>query len=255
MTKKPIGDRGQLHKGNLSQATSSANFYPNSLRLIWFEQRFLCKLTLWMLALAILFIALELRFGDGRPIVSILSWIAVAVLLFPSLLLVGLLFLYAKSTKEAFKNGLLTGGLVEPSTLSVLHIAPLSKRSGADGLVYGIRRIRYLAFPYGAVGKSRRIACASFFSGDVRNPPSWESFSPIPIAFGTGDTLKISSCLDAVERNLKDGIGCLEILDRFLEKHAVPVNFEDLYVCDSEGDLLETRMIRKQGKKPPPLPS
>jgi hypothetical protein len=256
MTKKRIGDRGHLHQRNLSQATSSSNFYPNPLRLVWFEQRLVCKLILWLLVLATLFIALGVMFGDGRAILSVLLWIAGVVLLIPALLLMGLMVLYLRNTSEAFKNGLLTGGLVERSTQSVIHIAPLSKRTGPDGIVYGIRRVQYQAFPYGTVGKSRRIACASFFSGEVRNPPSWESFTPIPIAFGTGDKRKIHACLEAVERNLEDSISCLEILERFLYQQTVPVGFEDLYVCNSDGELLETRMIKKKRRKtPPPMPS
>jgi len=256
MRRKPIGDRGQVHPGNLSQATSSSNFYPTPLRLIWFEQRLLCKLILWMLSLASLFISIGVVFADGRAVLSLLSWIVGAFLLIPALLLMSLMVLYIRNTKEAFKNGLLTGGIVDKSTRSVIHIAPLSKRTGPEGIIYGIRRSEYQAFPYRTLGKSGRIACASFFSGETRNPPSWESFTPIPIAFGTGDIRKIRACLDVVERGPEDRISCLEILERFLEKHAVPADFEDLYVCNSDGELLETRVIKKKRRKtPPPMPT
>ena len=43
-----------------------------------------------------------------------------------------------------------------------------------------------------------------------------------------------------------------DILQAFLAHTAVPEDFEDLFICDSRGQLLEVRQIKMKARKTPP---
>lgn len=188
---------------------------------------------------------------------SVICWIIGIIIGVFGALLALLLFGGTLATREGFKNGLLTGGIIDDrSKHSVIHIAVISNGGDPSKYIFGIQRQKYDAFPYQSLDKGvDRIACASVFSDEVHHPGSWHSFSPTPVAFGTSDPVRIRGCLWKVEQDDESGTNCFAVLERFLARHSVPEDFKELYVCDLQGNLLETRIISKKGEStPPPLP-
>ena len=75
-------------------------------------------------------------------------------------------------------------------------------------------------------------------------------FFPTPVAFGMGSKAKQKRCLQMVSQS--DDGSYFDILQAFLAHTAVPEDFEDLFVCDSRGQLLEVRQIKMKARKTPP---
>ncbi|GHC54473.1 DUF3239 domain-containing protein [Roseibacillus persicicus] len=245
---KEIGAAGSSR--NWSQASSATNFNPNLFRYVWFNETWMCKFTLWSLLIAGLLI------GAAILLAGILAWllgILGALIGLVGLAVGTLMGIFAWVSRDNFKNGLLTAAMVESvSEPSLIQIGVLSRGGRKQDYLYGVKRIKYLTLPKSLRKVGLAVPCVSTFSDEVRHPGTWHDFDPVPVAFGTSDRKKLKHCLEAVTSSEDVESDYFTLLQAFLSHHPFPADFEDLYVCDGAGRLVETRTIAKKAHRPEP---
>lgn len=246
-----IGEAGEFK--NLSRASSSTNFYPEVWRLLSLEHRFVLKLTIWLWLIGGLVVAGSWFLASISRGLAIFVGVVGGIVLLLGVLLTVIFLLLIRVARENFKNGLLTAAIVDSvADRSLIHIAVLSNGGSSDSYVYGILRKDYDVFPKWALVEGRRLACVSTFDDSQPHPNSWHWFQPVPVVFGTRDRRKVERCLDAVEADSAGDGNYFDILGAFLAKHRVPRGFRDMYVCNNEGELIETRSLGRRDKGPAP---
>lgn len=236
-----------------SRASSATNFEPDSLRLIGYLHGFVLKLTVWCFVLCGIAFAAGIFLWSTSIILAVLCFLASVILFVPAAFFAFVFFIHIRFGSDNFKNGLLTASeVVCNKSRRLVHIATLSNGGDAEDYVYGIRVIAYDAFPKEWLKNGQRLASVSTFSNEVPHDWSWHSFEPVPVVFGTNDERKINRCLFAVDED-SDGLGSyFDVLRRFRVKYVIPKELDGLYVCDVDGNLLETRSHKADSETPPP---
>lgn len=257
MGKKQIGEAGEWNKESLTRASTSTNFNPSFLRYFRYTWEMNCILRMGLFALVLGFglMWLATRLQGGGAIVC---WvIGIPATLLGLAVLGGIVFLWGR-IRQGYANGLLTAAVVDSvKPPSILCIAVLSSGGAAEKYIYGIKRENYGKFPKAFCREGQQLACVSTFSDDIPHAGSWNYFNPTPVVFGTGDERKVQHCLGSVMVDTEGDGNYFEILQRFLSRYSVPKDFEDYYVCNAEGEYLETRQTKartENPKVPPPLP-
>ena len=98
--------------------------------------------------------------------------------------------------------------------------------------------------------KSHRFASVAVLNDEEADSPTYESFTPTPVAFGISDNKKLRRCLKAVSNDREKD--CFTVLRRFLNQNKMPNGCKEMVVCDRYGILMETRVIRKKDAVPLP---
>ena len=125
----------------MSNASSATNFFPNSLRLMWFDQGCLLNLFGVLLFFSTLGVAGGLVFQSETGVLSFLCWVVGLVMGVLTLVIGGVIIWVALAMRVNFKNGILTAGMVtKVSPPSLIHIAVLSSGGTKENYRYGILR-------------------------------------------------------------------------------------------------------------------
>ncbi|MCB1097025.1 MAG: DUF3239 domain-containing protein [Verrucomicrobiae bacterium] len=242
MTNRSIGEAGEFGRG--SQASASTNFYPDTWRYLRFEYRFLDRDLLCFPIIGILSVLLGLALLKVHVALTILVVVIGGLPAILWTIVEGRKLIALKFGRENFKNGLLTAAIVNKTDpVELIHIAALSK--GFGKIFYGIRKIPYPLFPESDLAPGKRIPCVSVFLDQKTHSATWHSFHPTPVIFGTQDRIKIGECLKYLETSKDDG-DYFEILRTFLRNHEVADDKLTVYVCDDNGNLIETRNAKPE---------
>lgn len=251
-----IGEHGQIKRASIS--TSATNFYPNVFRLMWFSEGFIVILLGVLLLITGAAMAGASLLPESWGVLSLLLWALGGLFALLAVVLLVLLVRVARAMARNFKNGLLTAGIVEKlSPPSIIHIAVISNGgSSPPHYRYGIIRQNCERLPQSLQKVGRPLAVVSTFDDSEPHKGTWHSFFPVPVAFGTSDKKKQRRCLEAVAESDDGGGNYFDLLRTFVAQNPIPEPFEDLYLCDGSGQLLEVRQITKGNRTtPPPLPS
>lgn len=132
---------------------------------------------------------------------------------------------------QAFKNGLLTPGVVvsqEPTALAVLA----EMGNGGGRTYYGVRRLNVPSLPAHGDHLETRVPCSSTFQpGDAEDRWAW--FSPTPICHGTARASALKQCFDRL------GDEPFRQLNALVRQGHVPPDESQLILLDENFQVLE----------------
>ncbi|GMV81163.1 MAG: hypothetical protein AMXMBFR7_23470 [Planctomycetota bacterium] len=226
---------GKVLNGSFS--TSAPNVRPSYLRYLWYHPDLLillkCFLICTPLAAGIIYLGVWMSTSTltGLPKIGWLCWALGGVVGLIGFGALGFLFWLLPRLADIYENALLTPGVIastEPFYLLVL--ANMNTGLGPD--CWGLKRWPVSALPCHEHRIGARVPCVAGFQ-EGEHLERWGDFSPVPIAYGTGDVATIE------ELTKKIGAESFDRLELCIRKGVVPEKDGELLFLDKDLQVIE----------------